>query len=172
MQHLLLGAQKTFLEAAAVAHAQGAAGALERAKDRVGILQSKSDRLLDQHRLAHLERRAHRLCVLAFRRGDEDRVHLRPGHDLEVVAGMKIRAGLLGKRAGARRVAVGNREKSHRRMLCRQTRAQTADPPRTHHGYAEFFALLLFSILITSPVMRTIRLLAWLVLLALADIAR
>src|SRR2546423_536239 len=61
MQHLLLGAQKTLLEATAVAHAQAAAGALERAEDRVGMFQGKGDRLLDQHRLSPLERGAHPL---------------------------------------------------------------------------------------------------------------
>ena len=49
--------------------------------------------------------------------------------DLLVAGAVKVRAGLLGERAGARRIAVGDREKAHRRVLGGQPRAQRPDAP-------------------------------------------
>ena len=99
------------------------------------------DRLLHQHRLAELQRLAHRRGVLAFRRRDEDRVHLRMRDDLVVVAGMELRAGLLGQRLGARRVGVGDRDIADGRMLGRKPRAQRADPAGADHRNAEIVVL-------------------------------
>ena len=68
VDHLLLGPEKAFLVAAAVADAQLAAGRLERSENVVGVLQRQRDRFLAQHRLAELERPAHWRGVLALGR--------------------------------------------------------------------------------------------------------
>ena len=61
--------------------------------------------------------------------------------DLLVAAGVEVRAGLLGQRLGARRVAVGNRQESDAGMLGGQPRPQRADAPGADHGDADLVLL-------------------------------
>ena len=135
--HLLLGAQEAFLVAAAVADPQIAVGALQGVEDRLGVVERKADRLLHQHRLAELERRQIGVGVLLLRRRDDHRGDVGMGDHLLVAAGMHIRAGLLGQRAGARRVLVGNGEEAHRRVLGGEPRPQRADAAGADHRDAE-----------------------------------
>ena len=55
--------------------------------------------------------------------------------------GMQVGARRLGERAGAGGIAIGDGEKSHRRMLCREPRPQRPDAPGADHGDAEITAL-------------------------------
>ena len=137
LDHLLLGAQEALLVAPAVADAQIASGLLQGREDRVGILQRHRDRLFDQHRLAELQRPADRRGVLAFRRRHDDRIDLRMCDDLGIVAGMELRARLVGQRLGARRVGVGNGDVADRGMLGCEPRAQSPDPSGADHRNAE-----------------------------------
>jgi hypothetical protein len=61
VQHLLLGAKKAVLVAAAVADAKIALGCAQGAEDLVGLGQGKADRLFDQDRLAELQSLQNRL---------------------------------------------------------------------------------------------------------------
>ena len=97
MHHLLLGAQKAFLEAAAVADAQRAAGLLECGEDRFGVVERERERLFHQHGLAELQRLADRRGVLAFGRRDEYGGHFRARDHLVIVGGMEVGAGRLGQ---------------------------------------------------------------------------
>ena len=91
VQHLLLGAQEAFLVAAAVADAQVALGLAQRLEDRVGVGEREADRLLDQHRLAELERLQDRRGVLLLRRRDDHRGDVGMRDDLLVAAGVDDR---------------------------------------------------------------------------------
>ena len=66
VQHLLLGAQEAFLVAAAVADAEIALGRAQGVENLVSLGKGKADRLLDQHRLAALQRASEwALCAAA-----------------------------------------------------------------------------------------------------------
>ena len=139
MHHLLLGAQKAFLEAAAIADAQGAVGTLERIDDGLGIVERQRQRFFHQHRLAQFERLADRRGMLAFRRRDEHGVNVRMGDDLVVVGGVQMRAGQIRELLGVGRVLVGHRDEAHRRVFGREPCAQRADAARADDGDAELF---------------------------------
>ncbi len=122
VNHLLLGAQKAFFEAAAVTHPQGAAGRFESLKDRLGVVERQGQRLFHQDRFAEFERPAHRRGMFAFGRRDEHRIDVRMRDHGVVVGGMEIGAGELGQLFGLRRVPVGHGQKTHRRVPGRQPR--------------------------------------------------
>jgi hypothetical protein len=54
---------------------------------------------------------------------------------------MKVGTCLLGERARARRIEIGDRKEGQRRMFCGKTRAQRAYPARSYDCDTEFFAL-------------------------------
>ncbi len=154
VDHLLLGAQETFLEAAAIADAQRAAGRFQRFENGLGVVERQCQRLFHQHRLAEFERLADRRGVLAFRRRDEHGVHLRMRDHLLVVGGMKVGSGKFGQRLGVRRLFVGDGEKAHGRVLGGEPRAQSADPARADNGDPELRCLhvLLPLLMLAFPV--------------------
>ncbi len=135
--HLLLGAQEALLVAAAVADAQIALGRAQRVEDLVGVGERKADRLLHQHRLAELQRPQDRQRVLLLRRRDDHRGDVGMVDDLVVAAAVEVGAGLLGQRARAGGVAIGDRQKAHRRMLGGKPRAQRADAAGADDGDAD-----------------------------------
>ena len=137
LDHLFLRTQEALLEAPAVADAELPVRPAQRLDDPVGVITVERDRLLDQHRLAELERPYDRRGVLALRRRDEDGVDFRPLDDFEVVRGGEIRAGLPGERGCLVRVQVGDREKSDARMPGGEARAQRADAAGADHRDAE-----------------------------------
>jgi hypothetical protein len=61
--------------------------------------------------------------------------------DRIVVGRMQVGACRLGERLGAGRVAIGNGEETHRRMLGREPRPQRADTPGPDHGDADIATL-------------------------------
>ena len=128
-----------------LADAEAAAGLPERREYGVGIVEGERNGLLDQHRLAEFQRLANRGGVLAFGSRDDHRIDFGPRDDFDVVPRVKVGAGLLRERTRARRIAVRNREKIHRRMFCRKSRAQRTDSARAHHCNAKFFELHRFS---------------------------
>src|SRR5713101_2174409 len=117
MQHLLLGAQETFLVTAAIADQQIAvAGALRR-QNVVGALEGERERLFHQRRLAERQRAHDRRNVLLLGGRNDDGINVGMRNDGVIVGGVKIGAGRFGKSLGAGGIAIGDREESHRRML-------------------------------------------------------
>src|SRR3990170_7645724 len=79
--------------------------------------------------------------MLAFGGANEHGVDLGARDRFEIVAGVEVGAGLLGKRARACRIEIGYREKADRGVFGGKARAQGADASRSHHRDAEFFAI-------------------------------
>src|SRR6266567_2248953 len=125
--HLLLGAQEAVLVAAAVTDPQTSLALPDRFEDPIRVAERERDRFFDQHRLAERERPADRGRVLAFGRRDDHRGDLGVGDHVVVASGVEIGAGRIGKGPRACRIAIGNRQKSNRRMLGREPRAQGPD---------------------------------------------
>jgi hypothetical protein len=70
-------------------------GLARRPDHAVCVRQGERNRFFDQHLLAELNRVEQRLDVRALAGGNDDGVDLRPADDRCVVAGVKLRAGLL-----------------------------------------------------------------------------
>ena len=141
VQHLLLGAQEAFLVAAAVADAQIAFGLAQASPgSRRRRASEKPIGFSTSTGLPSCKRRAGsaRVCSCS---GVETITAVTSGmaDHLVVVAGVEVGAGLLGQRARARRVAVGDREKAHRRMLGGEPRAQRPDAAGADHARCRYW---------------------------------
>jgi hypothetical protein len=82
-----------------------------------------------------------RLDVRALAGGNDDGVDLRPADDRCIVAGVKLRAGLLRQITRAGGLGIGNGEKPDGGMLRRQPRAQGADTAGPYDGDSQFLTL-------------------------------
>jgi hypothetical protein len=122
------------LVAPAVADANVGAGLLDRADNPIRIGQRERDRLLHQYALSELDRPHQRLHVLAFARGNHDRVDVGVFDNLVVIAAVKLRTDLFRERSRMFRTQIGDRDKPHRRMRRGKTRAQRSDATRAHNG--------------------------------------
>ena len=75
--------------------------------------------------------------MLLFRRRDDHRRHLGMADHLLVAAARNLRAGRLGERASARRIAIRDCEEADSRMLGGKPRAQGPDAAGADHGKAD-----------------------------------
>jgi len=103
----------------------------------VRVRQRQRNRLFDQHRLSELDRLQHRREMLAFAGGHDDRIHLGARDDLDVVAGVELRAGLVRELARARRIQIRNRKKLDCGVPRGEPRAQRTDAAGPDYGQPE-----------------------------------
>src|SRR5204862_6939763 len=82
-----------------------------------------------------------RLRVFLLRRRNDHRSDVGMFDDLLVAAAVEVGTRLLRKRPRARWSAIGPRQEPHRRMLCREPRAQRPDAARADNGDAEIGSL-------------------------------
>ena len=87
-----------------------------------------------------------RLHVLVLARRHDDRINRWMRDQRVIVRGRKLRAALLGDAPCTRAVAIGEREKTHCRVIDRELRAQRADAASADDadaqlGAAQFFLL-------------------------------
>ncbi len=137
LSDLLLGHEIPALETHGVADPQLHACPVGGGDHAIRVEKRQRDGLLDQDRLAALERVEHRRRVLGLAGRDDDGVHFGAIDDFAVVAGGKLGAYLLGDDGGTHGVQVGDRDKPHARMSRRESCPQRPDPPRPDDRDAE-----------------------------------
>ena len=107
---------------------------LDRRDQFIGLGKIEGERLFNEHRLAHFERLHNGQRMFELDRRDDDRIHLRPRYDFQIVRRMKLCAGARRELLRARRVAVGHGKKFYGRVRRRHDGAERADAPRTNDG--------------------------------------
>ena len=127
LHELLLGDLVALLVAPAVANPHLAAGPPQCRQHLIGLAHRERDRLLDQHRLAPLDRGQHGSDVLALAGGDDHRRHGGIVDDRQVVVAMRAAAYQRRKLRRVRGVEIGDRDARDGRVPGGEARAQRAD---------------------------------------------